>query len=132
MQNSGLELISLNTIDHHPYISKLTFPFSYELCDIVKFEDYKCHKELLRRTNSTLVEELSTRPAEAKDLIFNTKYSQSNWSQLKSCTRKQWSSYWRTPDHNLVRFFFSLVTALLLGTIFWKVGTKRFISTISS
>ncbi|PWA42268.1 ABC transporter G family member 35 [Artemisia annua] len=80
-------------------------------------------------TNSALVEELSTPPAGAKDLIFNTKYSQSNWSQLKSCTRKQWSSYWRTPDHNLVRFFFSLVTALLLGTIFWKVGTKRNSST---
>lgn len=74
------------------------------------------------------MEQLSKPTSRAKDLIFKTKYSQSTWGQFKCCIKKQWSSYWRTPDYNLVRFFFALVTALLLGTIFWKVGTKRFVS----
>ncbi|KAJ9566593.1 hypothetical protein OSB04_002559 [Centaurea solstitialis] len=83
----------------------------------------------LYKINTGLVEELSTPNSGDKELHFETMYSQSMWSQFKSCLQKQWWSYWRTPDHNLVRFFFSLVTALLLGTIFWKVGTKRDSST---
>ncbi|XP_023771181.1 ABC transporter G family member 29 [Lactuca sativa] len=79
----------------------------------------------LYKANNILVEQLSKPTSRAKDLIFKTKYSQSTWGQFKCCIKKQWSSYWRTPDYNLVRFFFALVTALLLGTIFWKVGTKR-------
>lgn len=83
----------------------------------------------LYKTNTALVEELSMPPSGDKELHFKTKYSQSKWGQFKSCIQKQWWSYWRTPDYNLVRFFFPLVTALLLGTIFWKVGTKRDSST---
>ncbi|KAH0708800.1 hypothetical protein KY284_010227 [Solanum tuberosum] len=32
------------------------------------------------------------------------------------------------PNYNLVRFFFSLAAALMVGTIFWKVGSKRSVS----
>ncbi|KAL4562385.1 hypothetical protein LXL04_034587 [Taraxacum kok-saghyz] len=83
----------------------------------------------LCKRNVVLVEELSKPTSGAKELSFKTKYSQSMWGQFKYCIQKQWLSYWRTPDYNLVRFFFALVTALLLGTIFWKVGTKRDSST---
>ncbi|CAH1440214.1 unnamed protein product [Lactuca virosa] len=83
----------------------------------------------LYKENNFLVEQLSKRTSGVKDLTFKTQYSQSTWGQFKCCIKKQWSSYWRTPDYNLVRFFFALVTALLLGTIFWKVGTKRDSST---
>ncbi|BFG24412.1 hypothetical protein CerSpe_106880 [Prunus speciosa] len=79
----------------------------------------------LHQRNKALVKELSTPPAGAKDLYFTTQYSQSSWKQFKSCLWKQWWTYWRSPDYNLVRFFFTLVAALLLGTVFWKVGTKR-------
>ncbi|VVA18637.1 PREDICTED: pleiotropic drug resistance [Prunus dulcis] len=79
----------------------------------------------LHQRNKALVKELSTPPAGAKDLYFTTQYSQSSWKQFTSCLWKQWWTYWRSPDYNLVRFFFTLVAALLLGTIFWKVGTKR-------
>lgn len=37
-------------------------------------------------------------------------------------------TYWRNPDYNLSRFFFTLAAALIIGSIFWKVGTKRFVS----
>lgn len=81
------------------------------------------------RRNKSLVKELSTPPPRAKDLYFPTQYSQSLWGQFKSCLWKQWWTYWRSPDYNLVRYFFTLACALMLGTIFWKVGTKRFVST---
>ncbi|KAK9282203.1 hypothetical protein L1049_005115 [Liquidambar formosana] len=79
----------------------------------------------LHQRNKALVKELSTPPPGAKDLYFSTQYSQSTFGQFKSCLWKQWWTYWRSPDYNLVRFFFTLASALLVGTIFWKVGTKR-------
>ncbi|KAF4399195.1 hypothetical protein G4B88_022278 [Cannabis sativa] len=79
----------------------------------------------LHQRNKSLVKELSTPPPGAKDLYFATEYSQSSWGQFKSCLWKQWWTYWRSPDYNLVRYFFTLACALMLGTIFWKVGTKR-------
>ncbi|KAI7750120.1 hypothetical protein M8C21_024673 [Ambrosia artemisiifolia] len=83
----------------------------------------------LSRRNSALVKELSMPPSGAKQLFYTSQYSQSMWGQFKSCIQKQWYSYWRAPEYNLVRFCFTLATALLVGTIFWKVGTKRDSST---
>lgn len=78
------------------------------------------------RRNKALVNELGSPPPGAKDLYFPTQYSQSSWGQFKSCLWKQWWTYWRSPDYNLVRYFFTLATAFMLGTIFWKVGDKRY------
>lgn len=78
----------------------------------------------MRRRNKELVKELSTPPPGAKDLYFATQYSQSTWGQFKSCLWKQWWTYWRSPDYNLVRYFFTLVAALMVGTIFWNIGDK--------
>ncbi|KAF8025631.1 hypothetical protein BT93_F2467 [Corymbia citriodora subsp. variegata] len=79
----------------------------------------------LYQRNAALVKELSTPPPGAKDLYFPTQYSQSTWGQFKSCIWKQWWTYWRSPEYNLVRLFFTLACALMVGTIFWKVGKKR-------
>ncbi|GER36151.1 ABC transporter family pleiotropic drugresistance protein [Striga asiatica] len=76
--------------------------------------------------NKALVKEMSNTPTpDSKDLSFDTQYSQSMWGQFKSCLWKQWWTYWRSPDYNLVRYIFTLASALLLGTIFWKVGKNR-------
>ncbi|KAM0050103.1 putative ABC-2 type transporter, P-loop containing nucleoside triphosphate hydrolase [Helianthus debilis subsp. tardiflorus] len=93
--------------------------------------DFAQHYKLstLYERNIAIVKELSIPPSGAKQLFYTTQYAQSMWSQFKSCIQKQWHSYWRTPEYNLVRFCFTLVTALLVGTIFWKVGTKRDSST---
>nr|GMC78180.1 ABC transporter G family member 36-like [Ipomoea batatas] len=77
------------------------------------------------RRNKALVKELSTPPPGANDLYFHTQHSQSTWGQFKSCLWKQWWTYWRSPDYNLVRYFFTLAAALMIGTIFWDVGSKR-------
>ncbi|KAG5537773.1 hypothetical protein RHGRI_025026 [Rhododendron griersonianum] len=86
-------------------------------------EHYK--SSALHQRNKALVKELSGPPPGAKDLYFPTQYSLSSWGQFKSCLWKQWWTYWRTPDYNLVRFFFTLVAALMIGTVFWQIGKKR-------
>ncbi|KGN58035.1 hypothetical protein Csa_010583 [Cucumis sativus] len=90
-------------------------------------EHYKSSS--LSKRNKELVTDLSTPPPGAKDLYFESQYSQSTWGQLKCCLWKQWWTYWRSPDYNLVRYFFTLAAALMIGTVFWKVGTKRDSST---
>ncbi|XP_022859772.1 ABC transporter G family member 29-like, partial [Olea europaea var. sylvestris] len=79
----------------------------------------------LYEQNRALVKELGKPSPGAKDIYFPTQYSQPIWNQFKSCLWKQWWTYWRSPDYNLVRHFFTLACALIVGTIFWRVGTKR-------
>ncbi|KAG6418325.1 hypothetical protein SASPL_120528 [Salvia splendens] len=79
------------------------------------FADYYKTTELYER-NKALVKELSTPAPGAHDLHFETEFSQSSWVQFKSCLWKQWWTYWRSPDYNLVRYFFTLACALLVGT----------------
>ncbi|KAK9066226.1 hypothetical protein SSX86_013547 [Deinandra increscens subsp. villosa] len=91
--------------------------------DIDFAEHYKSSS--LYQQNKALVLELSTPPSGAVDLHFETQYSQSSWGQFKTCIWKMWLSYWRNPDYNLLRNFFALAAALMIGTIFWKIGKKR-------
>ncbi|KAD4889306.1 hypothetical protein E3N88_21379 [Mikania micrantha] len=79
----------------------------------------------LHQRNKALVKELSVPPPGAVDLHFETQYAQSAWGQFKSCLWKMWWSYWRNPDYNLVRFCFTLLCALMVGTVFWKIGNKK-------
>ncbi|XP_014516313.1 ABC transporter G family member 36 [Vigna radiata var. radiata] len=88
------------------------------------FAEYYKSSSLFQR-NKALVKELSTPPPGTTDLYFPTKYSQSSLGQFKSCFWKQWLTYWRSPDYNLVRFFFTLASALMIGTIFWRIGRNR-------
>ncbi|KAG6383670.1 hypothetical protein SASPL_156567 [Salvia splendens] len=88
------------------------------------FADYYKTTELYER-NKALVKELSTPAPGAHDLHFETEFSQPSWVQFKSCLWKQWWTYWRSPDYNLVRYFFTLACALLVGTVFWRVGHKK-------
>ncbi|KAK9666048.1 hypothetical protein RND81_14G156100 [Saponaria officinalis] len=78
----------------------------------------------LHQRNKALVKDLSVPPPGAKDLYFTSQYAQARWGQFKACLWKQWWTYWRSPDYNLVRYFFTLVAAFIVGAIFWKVGTK--------
>ncbi|CAI9281132.1 unnamed protein product [Lactuca saligna] len=80
---------------------------------------------IIQQRNKHLVMQLTTPPPGAVDLHFETQYSQSTWEQFKSCIWKMWWSYWRNPDYNLVRNFFTLAAALIVGTLFWKIGEIR-------
>ncbi|XP_031487459.1 ABC transporter G family member 42-like [Nymphaea colorata] len=92
------------------------------------FAEYYRSSALCQR-NKALVEQLSTPPAGSKDLYFTTQYSQTSIGQFKTCLWKQFLTYWRSPEYNFVRYVYTLVAALLLGTIFWGVGNERKTST---
>ena len=76
------------------------------------------------RRNKALIKELSQPAPGSSDLHFPSKYAQSSITQCMACLWKQNLSYWRNPPYNTVRFFFTTIIALLLGTIFWDLGGK--------
>ncbi|RVW28717.1 Pleiotropic drug resistance protein 1 [Vitis vinifera] len=48
-----------------------------------------------------------------------------NSDLYRACLWKQRWSYWRNPPYTAVRFLFTTFIALLFGTMFWDLGTKR-------
>ncbi|CAO2208644.1 unnamed protein product [Urochloa humidicola] len=89
----------------------------------VDFSEIYKNSELYQR-NKALIKE-SSQPAQgSSDLHFPTKYARSSITQCMACLWKQNLSYWRNPPYNTVRFFFTTIIALLLGTIFWDLGGK--------
>ncbi|KAK1422491.1 hypothetical protein QVD17_25636 [Tagetes erecta] len=89
----------------------------------IDFAEHYTASSLYQR-NKDLVKELSVPPPGASDLHFETRYAQSSWGQFTSCLWKMWWSYWRNPDYNLVRFCFTLLCAVMVGSVFWKIGNK--------
>ncbi|KAJ7294134.1 hypothetical protein O6H91_19G003400 [Diphasiastrum complanatum] len=79
----------------------------------------------LYRQNEELIKALSTPSPDAKDLYFETQYAQTFEVQCLACLWKQHRSYWRNPLYCVVRMFFTTICALMFGTIFWNLGTKR-------
>lgn len=74
--------------------------------------------------NEALIKELSTPAPSSKELYFPSKYSESFAVQFMACLWKQHWSYWRNPDYNAVRLFFTTIIALMFGTVFWRLGSK--------
>ena len=77
----------------------------------------------LRRTKA-LVKELSTPSLGSKDLYFPSKCSTSFFTQCMACLWKQHWSYWRNSQYTALRFLFSTIVAVLLGSMFWNLGSK--------
>ncbi|OAY63325.1 ABC transporter G family member 36 [Ananas comosus] len=121
----GIEGVSKIKDGYNPatWMLEVTTPAQEEILGVNFGEIYK-NSELYQR-NRSLIKELSTPQSGSSDLYFPTQYSQSFLTQCMACLWKQNLSYWRNPPHNAVRFFFTTATALLFGTIFWDLGTKR-------
>ncbi|KAG9455141.1 hypothetical protein H6P81_008045 [Aristolochia fimbriata] len=77
------------------------------------------------REVEALIQELSVPPPGSQPLKFATQYSQNSLTQFKICLWKQNLVYWRSPLYNVVRLFFTTLSAVILGTIFWDIGLKR-------
>ncbi|WCJ29721.1 ABC transporter G family member 32 [Euphorbia peplus] len=90
----------------------------------VDFAEIYQRSNLFQR-NRELVERLGKPSSDAKELHFPTKYSQSFLEQFLACLWKQNLSYWRNPQYTAVRFFYTIVISIMLGTICWKFGSKR-------
>ncbi|KAE8705821.1 Pleiotropic drug resistance protein 3 [Hibiscus syriacus] len=90
----------------------------------VDFAEIYRRSNLFQR-NRELVENLSNPSSNIKELNFPSKYPQSFYEQFLSCLWKQNLSYWRNPQYTAVKFFYTVVISLMLGTICWKFGSKR-------
>lgn len=90
----------------------------------ISFTEVYKNSDLYQR-NQAVIKDISRAPEGSKDLYFPTQYSQSSLTQCMACLWKQHLSYWRNPQYTVVRFFFSVVVALIFGTIFWQLGGKR-------
>ncbi|KAF2304583.1 hypothetical protein GH714_034054 [Hevea brasiliensis] len=90
----------------------------------VDFAEIYRRSSLFQR-NRELVESLSRPSSNAKELNFPSKYSQSFFEQFLACLWKQNLSYWRNPQYTAVRFFYTVIISLMLGTICWKFGSRR-------
>ncbi|KAF7147146.1 hypothetical protein RHSIM_Rhsim03G0245700 [Rhododendron simsii] len=90
----------------------------------VDFAEVYRRSNLFQR-NRELVDNLSKPNRESKDLNFPTMYSKSFYDQFLACIWKQNLSYWRNPQYTAVRFFYTVIISLMLGTICWRFGSKR-------
>ncbi|XP_057438482.1 pleiotropic drug resistance protein 1-like [Lotus japonicus] len=89
----------------------------------VDFADVYKNSELYRR-NKELIKELSTPDPGSKDLYFPSQYSRSFITQFMACLWKQHWSYWRNPIYTAIRFLYSTAVAVLLGSMFWDLGSN--------
>nr|XP_007162612.1 hypothetical protein PHAVU_001G166000g [Phaseolus vulgaris]ESW34606.1 hypothetical protein PHAVU_001G166000g [Phaseolus vulgaris] len=89
----------------------------------IDFAEVYKNSELYRRTKA-LVKELSTPSPGSKDLYFSSQYSTSFFTQCMACLWKQHWSYWRNSQYTVLRFLFSTTVAVLLGSMFWNLGSK--------
>ncbi|XP_052185165.1 ABC transporter G family member 31 isoform X2 [Diospyros lotus] len=71
------------------------------------------------------IERMSTPPPDSEPLKFDSTYSQDAVSQFRYCFWKQNLVYWRSPSYNVVRLFFTTLTGLIVGSVFWDIGSKR-------
>lgn len=77
------------------------------------------------RTVEATIEKMSIPSPGSEPLKFDTTFSQDIISQFCLCLQKQLTVYWRSPQYNAVRLLFTTVCALILGSVFWDVGSKR-------
>ncbi|XP_020591940.1 ABC transporter G family member 44-like [Phalaenopsis equestris] len=90
----------------------------------VNFNEIYKNSELYQR-NKALIMELSQPSFGSSDLCFPTKYSQPFLTQCIACLWKHNLSYWRNPIYSAVRFFFTITIALMFGSMFWNLGSKK-------
>ncbi|XP_045820317.1 ABC transporter G family member 31-like [Trifolium pratense] len=90
----------------------------------VDFTDVYENSEQFRSVEAAIRQYEQPSP-DSQPLKFATLYSQNTWSQFEKCLWKQNILYWRNPSYNAIRMFFTILSALLLGSIFWNIGSKR-------
>ncbi|KAI9161453.1 hypothetical protein LWI28_017604 [Acer negundo] len=121
----GIEGVSQIKDGYNPatWMLEVTTP-GQEMVLGIDFADLYKDSELYRR-NKALIKQYSSPAPGSKDLHFPTQYSQSFISQCMACLWKQHLSYWRNPQYTAMRMFFTTVTALMFGSMYWDLGSKR-------
>uniref|UniRef100_R7WB38 Pleiotropic drug resistance protein 4 n=1 Tax=Aegilops tauschii TaxID=37682 RepID=R7WB38_AEGTA len=120
----GIEGVSKIKDGYNPatWMLEVTSIVQEEMLSVDFCEIYR-RSELYQR-NKELIEELSTPHPDSSDLDFPSLYSRSFFTQCLACLWKQKLSYWRNPSYTAMRFLFTIIIALLFGTMFWGLGQK--------
>ncbi|XP_010521947.1 PREDICTED: ABC transporter G family member 31-like [Tarenaya hassleriana] len=90
----------------------------------VDFADLYRKSDQFRQVDEN-IKRFTVPPEGSEPLMFSTTYSQNQLSQFLLCLWKRNLVYWRSPEYNLVRLVFTTAGALILGTVFWNVGSQR-------
>ncbi|XP_050206439.1 pleiotropic drug resistance protein 1-like [Mercurialis annua] len=120
----GIEAVNKIKDGYNPatWMLEVTAP-AQEISLRIDFADIYRNSEQFRRTKA-VINELNKPVPGSKDLYFRTQYAQSLFFQFIACLWKQRSSYWRNSSYTAVRFIHTIVIALTLGTMFWRLGSK--------
>ncbi|GFP96775.1 pleiotropic drug resistance protein 1 [Phtheirospermum japonicum] len=110
---------------HNPatWMLEVTAPAQEMALGIDFAQVYKTSK-LYRRTKA-LISELSTPNPRNQELRFPSRYCQPFYMQCLACLWKQYWSYWRNPPYTAVRFLFTCFVALIFGSMYWDLGSRR-------
>ncbi|CAM8992214.1 unnamed protein product [Rhodiola kirilowii] len=92
--------------------------YGADLADVYK------NSEQYREVEAS-IKSLSVPTPGSQRLKFSTMYSENIFNQFLICLRKQNLVYWRSPEYNAVRLFFTTLSSLILGSVFWDIGSKR-------
>ncbi|KAL3152680.1 hypothetical protein ABBQ38_012275 [Trebouxia sp. C0009 RCD-2024] len=79
----------------------------------------------LFRNNEELVEKLKQPPEGSQPLQFKSRYSRKLVDQFWLLLLRNSREYWRMPDYNTVRIYFTCLFGLVLGVVYWRIGTQR-------
>eukprot|EP00884_Botryococcus_braunii_P014151 jgi/Botrbrau1/22737/Bobra.0132s0074.2 len=90
----------------------------------LNFADLYEQSALARKNESTIT--ALDRPREgAQPLHFDTVFARNTFAQFWAVLQKNFIIYWRSPQYNAVRFFFTCIFGLVIGSIYWRLGNKR-------
>ncbi|QCE00887.1 ABC transporter G family member 31 [Vigna unguiculata] len=105
------------------WVLEVTTPATEEKLN-VDFADLYRNSDQYRGVESSIMQ-FGHPPAGSQPLKFDTLYSLDLFSQFLRCIWKQNLVYWRSPSYNAMRLYFTTISALIFGTVFWDVGSKR-------
>jgi len=63
-------------------------------------------------------------PPNAAPIKFSGRFAAPFRVQLKECLRKAFVQYWRSPTYSFYRLFFLSLVALIIGSVFYQIGTS--------
>lgn len=64
-------------------------------------------------------------PEGSQPLQFKSRYSRKLVDQFWLLLLRNSREYWRMPDYNTVRIYFTCLFGLVLGVVYWRIGTQR-------
>ncbi|WCJ29208.1 ABC transporter G family member 31 [Euphorbia peplus] len=88
------------------------------------FSELYAKSEQYRQVEAS-IKRFSVPPADSLPLKFESTFAQGSAAQFRICLKKENLVYWRSPRYNAMRIVFTIIAALLFGSIFWDVGAKR-------